>query len=164
VQNPDKDGFRKLAKSLTKEEFADMLEAIINAAYAAWPADGTWKEVVFVFDNPSFHAIDDITLDRFKLGGRLRDVKEQLQHPPRYSGDFMQCIEHVHGSLCSAWRTSRLMLGTSNDFATNDCQAQRFFRETVSRESVTKNIKRLTKLLEYLVEADTGGWAPRSIS
>lgn len=141
-----------------------MLEAIINAAYAAWPADGTWKEVVFVFDNPSFHAIDDITLDRFKLGGRLRDVKEQLQHPPRYSGDFMQCIEHVHGSLCSAWRTSRLMLGTSNDFATNDCQAQRFFRETVSRESVTKNIKRLTKLLEYLVEADTGGWAPRSIS
>jgi len=152
----------KTAKSTTQQEWFDVLSAIIHAAHEAWVCKfprRPFKECPFVYDNPSFHQLSEVDKLRLLHQTPLEDLC-QLQQPARYSGDMMQCIEHVHAIICQAWYKERLTQGTQTDHVERGKTLQRIFRSHITSESVTKNVVRLRKLLQHLVNTGTGEYAP----
>jgi hypothetical protein len=166
VKKPGKGGVRKLAKSMTQEEWNDKLSEIIKLAHEAWIKSGhaasTFHKVRFMFDNPGFHGVDDTDVKRLLLKGYLQSEK-QLCQPPRYSGDFMQCIEHVHAIICRIWWRKRLEMEDRGEWEQWERDLREIFMETITAEGVTNNCKKVIQLMEWLVENDTGGYAPLNL-
>ena len=145
---------------------------IISEAYIRWhesplTKDLPWRECIFMYDNPRVHnlnAVDKSALRRSRnFPEGLVDPDYQLQSPPTYSGDFMQCIEHVHGIICDAWWKQRFR-GECGDvhagWEQHEYDLVGVFERLISPESVGKNVDKLVELLQYVVEQGTGDFAP----
>lgn len=152
----------KDAKSITQEEFCDRLEEIIEEAYYKWDNPDTFEEVKFMYDNPQFHQLDERAMERLELHGFLRDRK-QLLNPPAYSGDFMQCIEHVHGIICHKWWKARLGKDLSELWEDWEAELQAIFKRAITAEGVTKNCHKVVRLCEHILQEKTGGYAPPNL-
>lgn len=157
----NKDG--SVGKGFNSEEWCMVLAEIIKAARRSWAEaypDTPFSECIFMFDNPSFHKLDEGQKAFLLCPGTLLDSLDQLQQPPRYSGDMMQCIEHVHSWICSAWFQQRFREGEPTNNADREAQLSTLFYELVTAESVRKNVDKLMRLLSYMVEKNDGGYAP----
>ena len=157
-----KKGVRKLAKGETLEEFVDMLEKIIEAAWKKWDNPETFHLVIFMCDNPSIHQLGDEHYEQLLLAGRLKS-RDQIQFAPRYSGDFMQCIEHVHGVICRKWWWLRMANGTSQGWEQWEAELKEIFFKTVNAEGVSKNCAKVQKLVQWVKNNGTGGYAPPNL-
>ena len=95
------------AKNWTKKEFIWHLEAIIDRVHTLADEAGLhghkWR---FVFDNPSNHNVKREDLKNLRPG----DV---IEHPPRYSPEIMQPIEHSHGWTVNEYEHARLLHGVT---------------------------------------------------
>ena len=157
----NKDG--NVGKGFNSEEWCNVLEEIIKAARRSWAEaypNTPFSECIFMYDNPGFHNLDVGQKAHLLKPGKLLDSLDQLQQPPRYSGDMMQCIEHVHSWICSAWFKQRFREGEPTNNADREAQLSSLFYELVTPESVRKNVDKLVRLLNYMVEKNDGGYAP----
>ena len=162
-KNPSKKGEEpKLAKGMTQEEWIDMLAQIIKRAWEIWGNDETFHTVIFMFDNPRFHEIDDVAYDRLFLEGYLKS-KDQLQRAPRYSGDFMQCIEHVHSIICKKWWRRRVILGVGPEWQDSENELRSIFFDTINSKGVSENCEKVQELVRAVVAKGTGGYAPPAL-
>lgn len=161
-KKPGKKGKRKLAKGETLEEYVDMLERIIEAAWHKWGDPETFHTVIFMMDNPSIHQLTDDDYARLLLAGRLVS-RDQIQFAPRYSGDFMQCIEHVHGVICKKWWWLRMAHGTSEGWEQWEEELSKVFFRTINAKGVSKNCEKVQKLVQWVKKDGTGGYAPPNL-
>lgn len=148
---------------MTQQEWIGELCQVIDAAYEQCPDKSKFGEITFMYDNPSFHRLtDEEKLDIYH--DTMLESVDQLQNPPRYSGDFMQCIEHVHGYICGAWSNTRLIDGDKKTWEEREAELLRIFNEMVTAENVTANVHKLLELLEWIVEDGTGGYPPSRLA
>lgn len=148
---------------MTQQEWIGELIDIIDTTYDLCPDKSKFGEITFMYDNPSFHRLtEDEKLDI--LQETMLESVDQLQNPPRYSGDFMQCIEHVHGYICGAWANERLADGHKKTWQEHEADLRRIFNEKVTAENVTANVHKLVKLLERIKKDGTGGYAPSALT
>ena len=161
-KNPDRKGEeRKEAKGLTQEEFVDELARIIKRTWELWGDDDTFINVTFMMDNPSVHQLSKTDIKRLKLEGHLKS-KKQLRYAPRYSGDFMQCIEHVHAIICQRWWMRRMRMGgceLKGGWEVWEGELRAVFFEMISAKGVQANVEKLKKLLAYIAREETGDYA-----
>ena len=113
-----------------------------------------------MYDNPSIHNLDEGQKAQLLRPGVLLDSLDQLQNPPKYSGDMMQCIEHVHAWICSEWWKDRFRNGDPLTNEDREAALGSIFYKLVTSESVTKNIDKLMRLLQHIDEVGTGDYAP----
>lgn len=113
-----------------------------------------------MYDNPNFHNLDEGQKAHLLKPGVLLDSLDQLQQPPPYSGDFMQCIEHVHGWICSEWWKERFRSGTPETNEEREAELSNLFYTLVGPDSVRKNVLKLLRLLDHVVQQGTGDYAP----
>lgn len=139
-----------------------MLERIIERAYDKWGNPETFHNVIFMMDNPSIHQLDEHDYERLLLAGYLKS-REQIQFAPKYSGDFMQCIEHVHGIICRKWWHLRMQHGTGEGWEDWEKELSKIFFDTITAEGVLKNCAKVLKLVKWLVSKKTGGYAPPNL-
>lgn len=95
-----------------------------------WPPGLEDQPPVFVYDNPSFHNLEDADLEEVGL------TWQDIRRPPPYSGDFMQPIEHAHGYTACAYRKAK-------------------FRAQVVRYTADAEVKRMRKCFFDAVKGDT---------
>lgn len=161
-KNPDRKGEeRKEAKGLTREEFVDELARIIKRAWELWGDDSTFINVTFMMDNPSVHQLSKADIKRLKGEGYLKS-KKQLQYAPKYSGDFQQCIEHVHAIICQRWWMKRMRMGgceLKGGWEVWEGELRAIFFEMISAKGVQANVKKLKDLLAYIAHEKTGDYA-----
>lgn len=136
------------AKSVTREE---VLAEIIHATHKEWPADIPFHKDLFMLDNPSFHQLTEEQIE-WLLAHTPLESKEQLVNPPCNSGDFMQCIEHVHAIICQKWWRERLGREDQGGWEMWEAELQAIFNATITAEGVSSNIEKLWKLLEHVRE------------
>ena len=148
---------------MTCEEWWFELCAIICATYDRWPDKSTFKDVIFMYDNPSFHNLTDEEKEDLVACTPLDNIG-QLQHPPRYSGDFMQCIEHVHSIICNEWWSTRLKYKSAKQWEAREGELQSIFMKTVTAQTVTDNLTKLLHLCEYVAAVGTGDYAPLELT
>ena len=149
----------KLAKGLTTEEFTDMLLDIIKLAHASWckfQKAADWHKVIFMYDNDGRHNVDK---EYIVEHSELVHTK-QLQRAPRYSGDFMQCIEHVHGIICRKWWHERVVQKERGEWLDWELALMDIFWDVVDCEGIKENCHKVMDLVAYLVEHNTGDYAP----
>lgn len=152
----------KLAKGMTQEEWIDTLAQIIKRSWEIWGDDDTFHTVIFMFDNPRFHQMDPADLDRLLLEGYLKSA-DQLQHAPRYSGDYMQCIEHVHSIICKKWWRKRVVMGCGPDWQAWEQELRSIFFATINAKGVWDNCEKVQELMKYVIKKGTGGYAPANL-
>jgi hypothetical protein len=154
-------GKHRKAKSATREEFVDQLCAIILSNQAKLPLGHTADEAIYMYDGPRFHQLTAEDVDEVCM--RTGVQPRQLQHPPRYSGDMMQCVEHVHGTICDAWWNERAWNACKPDAPPFDSSREvdfaaleRIFKCRITPESVAANVVKLKKLLRAMKKRGTG--------
>ena len=147
------------AKSVTREE---VLAEIIHATHKEWPADIPFHKDLFMLDNPSFHQLTEEQIE-WLLAHTPLESKEQLVNPPCNSGDFMQCIEHVHGIICHKWWKARLGKDLSELWEDWEAELQAIFKRAITAEGVTKNCHKVVRLCEHILQEKTGGYAPPNL-
>lgn len=148
---------------MNSNEWCYVLEQIILAARRAWKEaypNTPFRECIFMYDNPSIHNLDEGQKAQLLRPGVLLDSLDQLQNPPKYSGDMMQCIEHVHAWICSEWWKDRFRNGDPLTNEDREAALGSIFYKLVTSESVTKNIDKLMRLLQHIDEVGTGDYAP----
>jgi hypothetical protein len=91
---------------------------LVNALVAA--ADLVNALVAFMADNTHVHNLTDEEIARITGPTGPLVSADQIRRAPRYSGDIMQCIEHVHAILASQWWRERFEEGQP---ASGDCLA-----------------------------------------
>ena len=157
----NKDGSQ--GKGMNSNEWCWVLENIIINARKAWVEaypDTPFSQCIFMYDNPSIHNLDVGQKAQLLRPGLLLDSLDQLQQPPKYSGDMMQCIEHIHSWICSEWWRVRFREGEPLSNEDREAGLSNIFYEQVSPDSVRKNVQKLVRLLEHIVEQGTGGYGP----
>lgn len=150
------------AKSVTKEEFVDHLRATAKQVNDNWP----WRErgpPIFMFDGPSFHKLTEEHITDLIKGGLIK-YRWQLMTAPRYSGDFMQCVEHGHAIISQAWFKQRIIEGGPETWQEREEQLLAIALQTLTAESVAKNVARLPALLQHIKSVGTGGYPPCRLS
>lgn len=141
----------------------DELANIIRAARKAWNNDETFGKVIFMFDNPRFHRFEEVHYKQLELAGDLVD-RGQLQYAPRYSGDFMQCIEHVHGIICRKWWVKRMKDGQHGEWEVWEEELRSIFFGCIDAAGVQANCDKVRELVKSVVKAETGDYAdPRLV-
>lgn len=141
------------AANMTKEEFACALGEIAEIMHVKYNQkyDRAGK---LAFDNPRCHALSDLQYTGCNLG------VNSVIRPPRYSGDFMQCIEHVHAFVCSEYQKQRFRDGNGPfDVAKDGVHLERVFFETVNAQGVRKNCEKVRLLVAHVAEQGHGGYA-----
>ena len=89
--------------------------------------------------------------------------EQQIMRAPRYSGDIMQCIEHVHAIICSSWWQSRFDDGECLPELREKELSKEFFDLITARQQAS-NVAKLRRLLAYIVQQHTGDYAdPRLV-
>lgn len=155
----------KSASGVTCVEWLKHLGAITTAARKRWQEvhpDRPFSECKFIYDNPNFHNITAEDRDWLQQSGYLDDI-DQLISPPVYSGDFMQCIEHVHAIICEAWFKERFRKGTPAGVEERAKELEEIFYTTISAAGVTANVDKLWKLVNFVYDQGTGDYAPPDI-
>jgi hypothetical protein len=100
---------------------------------------------------------------QLELAGDLVD-REQLQYAPRYSGDFMQCIEHVHGIICRKWWVKRMKDGQHGEWEVWEEELRSIFFGCIDAAGVQANCDKVRELVKSVVKAETGDYAdPRLV-
>lgn len=157
------------AKAITKDEFLHLLFEVIVAAASRWPQDGSWSNAMFVFDNLHAHNLDENQMDR--LDYALREIarvqfdsRRQLVRPPRYSPDFMQCIEHVHSTISKAWWEERVLHPCEYDVLDAYHWLKYIFETRVTRDSVEKNVDQLMCHLRDVIGKSHGSYVAQKVS
>jgi hypothetical protein len=154
---------RGLAKGMTQEEWVDELALIIRAARRAWNDDATFHKVIFMFDNPRFHQMDEQHYVQLELAGDLVSRK-QLKTAPRYSGDFMQCIEHVHAIICNKWWVKRMRDGQHGGWQVWEEELRSIFFGVIDAAGVQANCDKVHELVKDIADRGTGDYAdPRLV-
>lgn len=92
------------AANLTKDEFAVALGEISKIMHTEYNMKFNRTGKV-AFDNPRNHDLSKLQYTGCNLG------RSNVIRPPRYSGDFMQCIEHVHAIVCAEFQRQRFRQG-----------------------------------------------------
>lgn len=145
------------AASETKEEFADRLQRIWDKLHDpayGWDFD-KWGPPILCYDNPSFHKLSPELLQACNIG------TSSVMRPPRYSGDFMQCIEHVHGYVCQAFQRKMYVHGLREyDFEKHSELLEDTFFATVTPKAVAANCEKLQVLVKHVLDTKTGDYAP----
>lgn len=150
---------KQWAKSMTQNEWYDELVNIIRATYAGWPDPKKFGHPIFMYDNPSFHKLSQRDKEALRLDTPMQSL-DQLQQPPPYSGDFMQCIEHVHANICNAWYKQRLQRGAAATLQGHREELEYIFQTKVTAQSVSDNVDKLMMLLAHVAVTGTGDYAP----
>lgn len=153
----------RAAKSVTTEEFKFLLHDIIWATKKAWPADIPFEKAIFMYDNPTFHRLSEVQ-KQWLLQKTPLVSAHQLKNPPCYSGDFMQCIEHVHAIICRRWWVERLGRDGEGTWEIWEAELQAIFNDTISAEGVSNNVLKLCQLLAHVSEKGTGDYAPSNLT
>jgi hypothetical protein len=154
----------KKAKSQPKAEYISGLRKIISAARVAWAArlpDIPFRQCKFMADCPSIHRLTREEKEQLVLPGFLLESSEQLCNVSRYSGDLMQCIEHTHAIICQKWWKERFRYGWEPDPEALEASLRNIFWHSITSKSVSHNVDKLWKLVEYLVHTNTGEYAPQ---
>jgi hypothetical protein len=150
------------ALNITSEEFAAVLKEIKAIVDKMWPKVKHLvgdRAPLFAYDNPNVHKLPPQLLKSTGID------KTALLRPPRYSGDIMQCIEHVHALVCSAYEKERFRAGNrAFDLEQDGEHLTATFYDKVTPEGVAKNCAKLTQLLEHVCEAGTGDYAPQRLT
>ncbi len=141
------------AANITKEEFARALSEIAAIMHTRYNSVyGRTGKVAF--DNPSFHALSALQFTGCNLG------KNNIIRPPRYSGDFMQCIEHVHATVCSEFQKQRFREGRMPfDLEKDGAHLKKVFFDMVCGEGVRNNCAKVMRLVSHVAEQGHGGYA-----
>lgn len=150
------------AEGVTCSEWLRHLCAIATKARKCWERvhlNRPFSECKFIYDNPRVHNIEPDDLDWLQTAGYLDDI-DQLIRPPVYSGDFMQCIEHIHAIICDAWFKERFRNGTPAGVEMRHEQLSRIFYKVVSAAGVTRNVDKVWKLVNHVCDRGTGDYAP----
>lgn len=148
---------------MNSNEWEYVLGNIIPNARRLWQEanpDRPFSECKFMYDNPGFHNLDAEQKGCLLEPGVLLDDLEQLQRPSPYSGDFMQCIEHVHGWICAEWYKQCFRDGIPQTNEQREADLQYLFYSKVTPATVRATVERLWRLLEVIVQENTGGYAP----
>lgn len=156
----------EVARGMTCSEWCLTLSEIIQNARKLWQQanpDRPFGECIFMYDNPSFHNISEEDKQWLLETPGLLERIDQLQRPPPYSGDFMQCIEHVHAVICDRWWYHRFRNGTPSSVAEQENQLYQIFWDVINPKGVTANCDKVWDLINYVVEQDTGDYAPPSM-
>lgn len=74
----------------------------------------------------------------------------------------MQCIEHTHAIICQQWWKERFRYGWQRDPEALEASLRNIFWHTITPEGVTHNVDKLWKLINYIVQTNTGDYAPPS--
>ena len=154
---------RKLAKGMTQEEWTDELALIIRRARELRDDDKTFHKVIFMSDNPRFHQLEEVHFQQLLLAGDLVS-RDQIQYAPRYSGDFMQCIEHVHAIICRKWWIKRMKDGMQGEWEVWESELRSIFFGVIDAAGVQANCAQVRELAEHVFKANTGDYAdPRLV-
>jgi hypothetical protein len=146
------------AANWTKAEFLSHLTKITNIMHASSIVAKKGTPVA-VFDNPHNHDLSKLELLEANLG------KANVVRPPRYSGDFMQCIEHTHGSVCEAYHKQRFAAGLlPYNFDVESDRLRNIFVTTVHAESVMNDCIRVMQLVRTIRDTGHGDYAPLSMT
>lgn len=142
------------AAGLTKEEFRDHVDLIQKIIHVKWDSE-KYGEPVLMWDNLHAHNLQKAELAGLHLGNR------NVRKPPPYSGDFMQPIEHTHGTICAAFHKLRFQQGLPAYDVQKDFELlKKAFFNTVKPSAVEADCKRVQTLVKHVAHENTGGYAP----
>jgi hypothetical protein len=141
------------AGNLTKDEFAVALSEITEIMHAKYNMV-TGRSGKVAFDCPRNHALSKLQYTSCNLG--VNDVVR----PPRYSGDFMQCIEHVHAIVCAEFQRQRFRQGRAPfDVDADGAHLKEVFFSKVTAAGVRANCEKVMRLVSHVAEQGHGGYA-----
>ena len=146
---------KRQAKNCTKPEFIWHLDAIIAEVHQQADKAGlqghNWR---FVFDNPSNHNVKREDLKNLRPG----DV---IEHPPRYSPEIMQPIEHSHGWTVNEYEHARLLHGVTEwDLHKEWGMMLAAFKKQSTPTAVKNTVARVPEAAKQIVLAK-GGRIPK---
>jgi hypothetical protein len=145
------------AASWTKEEFHSHMLKITEIAQAKLQHHS--EGPIFIYDNPHNHNMTSEQLFACHLG------KGTVIRPPRYSGDFMQCIEHVHGYVCAAYLKDYYRAGVKGyNVDVEQDRLRKVFFEKVTADGIALNCIKLMKLVKRVRDDGNGGYAPPDLT
>jgi hypothetical protein len=147
------------AANMSKQEFYAHMQQITAIVHAWWIRHGIEGTPIMMYDCPYFHDLKSWQLQALHLG------KGNVERPPRYSGDFMQCIEHVHAYVCAAFDRDSFEAGNPVfDMEADFARMKACFEAKVTPEGVTRNCRKVMRLVRYIVQQGTGGYAPAKMT
>ena len=143
-------GGMRAARGLTGDEWQYHFEQIVDLSFAMLKDDlkargeeGKDVKLYFAFDNVHSHNLEGIAwpLLAHNCG------KDRLLVPPRYSGDFMQVIEHCHSITTREYYKRYMQNGGStwNDAEQWEHMRTAFFK-VITKEMLCEAIKRVPVL------------------
>lgn len=145
----------KAAKGMTTEEFAFHLQKMAEIVHARWDYSLCAYRPTWAFDNPNFHKLSRAQLTMCNIG------RNNVQRPPRYSGDFMQCIEHVHGFVCMAFKKENFQTGReAYNMEVHGAKLRALFLRMVTPNGVLRDCRNVMALVKHISDANDGGYAP----
>lgn len=146
------------AANLTKEEFAVALRDITQIVHTDYNVK-TNRAGKVAFDHPRNHALSELQYTSCNLG------RSNVVRPPRYSGDFMQCIEHVHAIVCTEYQKQRFRQGrVPFDVAADGAHLKEVFFSKVSAAGVLANCSKVMRLVSHVAEQGHGGYATSKLT
>lgn len=145
---------------------ADFAEDMFEIAMAArrWyeiaRPDFPFARMTFFADNTHVHNLLEEEIKRllkpWPAGPGL--VRAQLMRAPTYSGDIMQCIEHVHPYICDEW-WREMFEERCHDEDMYEAALSELFYNKVEPRFVQHTVNRLRVLLKYIKDKGTGDYA-----
>jgi hypothetical protein len=113
------------------------------------------EKPLYTFENPRFHGLDNVALA--KVGIDVGPNGNRLT-APRYSGDFMQCIEHAHGYVCAAYQKARLRRRLPAFVRDDETAAlEQEFRRLVSADVIARDCQNVMRLVAQIDKDDHDG-------
>lgn len=147
-------------------DFAEVLNEVAWAARAWYnqePRDFPFSRIKIMCDNTHVHNLLPEELEALCGPCGPLESEQQIVRAPRYSGDIMQCIEHVHAIICSAWWQDRFDDGECLP-ELREQELSAVFYDLITPKQQARNVAKLRLLLKYIVEKNTGDYAdPRLV-
>lgn len=147
------------AKSVTAAEFKDVMKIFYEEAWKV-AADEQFEPIfreqgpLFSFDNPTIHTSADLSI----IGIDTTD-KVPL---PTWSGDLHMVIEHIHGTMTSAYQNHILLHPEIKTAEAHKTAFRSMFFEIITQKSVEKDISSLMEVVYPTVIASNGGYIPHT--
>ena len=155
VKKRSRDAPQQKAKGMTVEEFAFHLQKMAQIVHARWDYNRCAYRPTWAYDNPNFHNLSRAQLTMCNIG------THNVIRPPRYSGDFMQCIEHVHGFVCDAFKKENFQTGReAYSMEVHGAKLSALFFRMVTPNGVLRDCRNVMALVKHISDANDGGYAP----
>jgi hypothetical protein len=153
------------AKGETSRECAEaMAEIKANAMAVAqrqhphMKMENLERLITYSFDHAAVH-------EDHKLLREVAGISQKQRCPlAPWSPDFQQPIEHAHGRFKEKFRASLRDNHTKKEMNEFMKEAKRVWEEVNQAEIVNKDVERLPQLYRYVVQENTGDWAPANLS